>query len=50
MLKANPDNIEALIQLGNDYFDIGEYPKSVEAYDKALQIDPGNAEVLPTKL
>ena len=49
MLKANPDNIEALIQLGNDYFDIGEYPKSVEAYDKALQIDPGNAEVLTDK-
>jgi cytochrome c-type biogenesis protein CcmH/NrfG len=49
MLKANPDNIEALIQLGNDYFDIGEYPNSVEAYDKALQIDPGNAEVLTDK-
>ncbi|MFH0960341.1 MAG: tetratricopeptide repeat protein, partial [Pseudomonadota bacterium] len=49
MLKASPDNVEALIQLGNDYFDIGEYPKSVEAYDKALTIDPGNPEVITDK-
>jgi cytochrome c-type biogenesis protein CcmH/NrfG len=49
MLKANPDNIGALIQLGNDYFDIGEYPKSVEAYDGALKIDPGNPEVITDK-
>ena len=49
MLATNPNNIEAVIQLGNDYFDVGDYQKSVEAYDKALHIDPDNAEVITDK-
>jgi len=46
MLQANPDNLPALIQLGNDYFDAGDFQKAVEAYSKALRIDPGNADVM----
>ncbi len=34
-----------MIQLGNDYFDLGQYDKSIEAYNKAIKIDPQNAEV-----
>ncbi|MGC8604626.1 MAG: tetratricopeptide repeat protein [Desulfomonilaceae bacterium] len=45
MLGATPQNLQALIQLGNDYFDIGNYEKSIEIYEKALKIDPQNAEV-----
>jgi len=45
MLTANPNNVQALIQLGNDYFDIGQYDKSIETYEKALKIDPKNAEI-----
>lgn len=46
MLKESPHNVEALIQLGNDYFDIGQYNKAADAYEKALAIDPRNADVL----
>ncbi len=46
MLKENPQNVEALIQLGNDYFDTNQYEKAVEAYKKALALDPQNADVL----
>ncbi len=45
MLSSNPNNVQALIQLGNDYFDLGQYDKSIEAYNKAIKIDPQNAEV-----
>uniref|UniRef100_A0A7C4EWR5 Tetratricopeptide repeat protein n=1 Tax=Desulfomonile tiedjei TaxID=2358 RepID=A0A7C4EWR5_9BACT len=46
MLKENPHNMEALIQLGNDYFDTAQYEKAVEAYQKALVMDPRNPDVL----
>jgi cytochrome c-type biogenesis protein CcmH/NrfG len=45
MLAANPNNLEALIQLGNDYYDIRNFEKAAEAYQKALQIDPRNPNV-----
>lgn len=46
MLSVNPNNVRALVQLGNDYFDIQSYDKAVEAYRKALKIDPKDADVL----
>ncbi len=46
MLKQNPHNFEALVQLGNDYFDTGQHEKAVESYEKALTIDPRNPDVL----
>lgn len=46
MLARTPDNVDALIQLGNDFFDSGTYPKAVEAYEKALQLKPDNPDVL----
>lgn len=45
MLAVNPNNQEALIQLGNDYFDTGNFSKAVEAYQKALQLNSNNADV-----
>lgn len=45
MLAANPSNLEALIQLGNDYFDAGQFNKAIDTYEKALQIDGKNADV-----
>lgn len=45
MLAVNPNNSEALIQLGNDYFDLHKYDKAVEAYSKALKSEPRNADV-----
>jgi len=46
MLTQNPQNLEALIQLGNDYFDTGNHQQAVEAYQKALGIDPRNPDVM----
>jgi len=46
MLSVNPNNLRALVQLGNDYFDIQSYDKAVETYGKALKIDPKDADVL----
>lgn len=46
MLIAQPDNVEATVQLANDYFDLGNYEKSVEIYQKASSLDPNNADVI----
>lgn len=46
MLQVKPDDLGALIQLGNDYFDTGNHEKAVEYYQKALKIDPRNADVM----
>lgn len=46
LLEANPNNLQALIQLGNDNFDSGDFEKAVQWYQKALQIDPKNADVM----
>jgi cytochrome c-type biogenesis protein CcmH/NrfG len=45
-LTARPDDLGTLVQLGNDYFDLGDHAKAVAAYKKALQIDPRNADVI----
>ncbi len=45
ILKDDPQNLKALIELGNAYFDSGQVDKSIEAYSKALEINPKNADV-----
>jgi cytochrome c-type biogenesis protein CcmH/NrfG len=45
MIAASPDNVSALIQLGNLYFDTNEYDQAVELYEKALQLSPEKADV-----
>jgi tetratricopeptide (TPR) repeat protein len=46
MLDVNPNQLAPLIQLGSDYFDLGNYQKAIDAYKKALLINPKNADVL----
>ncbi len=46
LLKAQPDNIEHMIQIGNLYFDISRPNESIEYYEKALAFDPRNPFVL----
>jgi tetratricopeptide (TPR) repeat protein len=46
MLAARPNDVDVLIQLGNDHFDLGNYEKAREYYQKALEINPHNADVL----
>jgi cytochrome c-type biogenesis protein CcmH/NrfG len=46
LLAKDPKNLQAWITLGNGYFDANQAKKSVQAYSKALAIDPNNANVL----
>lgn len=46
MLAKDPKNLQAWIALGNDYFDANQPQKAVQAYTKALELDPNNPNVL----
>ena len=41
----NPLNLEAWIQLGNEYFDTDQHEKAIQAYQKALELNPADANV-----
>jgi len=43
---SQPQNREAWVALGNAYFDTDQPMKSVEAYNRALALDPKDADVL----
>jgi cytochrome c-type biogenesis protein CcmH/NrfG len=43
--RANPQNVEAWIELGNSYFDTNQYEKAINAYQKSLELKPDNANV-----
>ncbi len=45
ILKADPNNLKALISLGNLYFDSHQPQKAVDVYARALKIDRKNADV-----
>ena len=44
-VAANPSDVAAWINLGNNYFDTAQHEKSIEAYGKALALAPNNANV-----
>lgn len=44
VLKDDPKNLNALIQLGNAYFDTDQFDRAIETYSKTLAIDPQNAD------
>lgn len=41
-----PKNRDALVQLGNAYFDNGQFSSSISAYEAALKLDAKDANVL----
>ena len=43
--EANPGDTKAWTELGNAYFDSGQFEKSISAYRKSLELDPGNPNV-----
>lgn len=45
-LAKAPQNVDLLIRLGNTYFDTDQYPKAIDAYNRALALAPGNTSVL----
>jgi cytochrome c-type biogenesis protein CcmH/NrfG len=44
-LKTNPQDFEALVELGNIHFDQMNYLDAANWYSKALQVQPNNANV-----
>jgi tetratricopeptide (TPR) repeat protein len=46
MLEKDPDNVELLVGLGNNYFDIGQSFAAIEHYEKALKINPDMPDVI----
>jgi tetratricopeptide (TPR) repeat protein len=46
LVARDPKNLQAWIELGNDYFDTHQRQKAIEAYGRALELDPSNPNVL----
>lgn len=45
IVKKDPKNLPALVELGNLYFDSGQPKEAIEAYTQYLAIKPDNADV-----
>jgi cytochrome c-type biogenesis protein CcmH/NrfG len=46
VVARDPKNVQAWIQLGNDYFDTRQPQKAVDAYARALELRPNDPNVL----
>jgi cytochrome c-type biogenesis protein CcmH/NrfG len=46
IVARDPKNVQAWIQLGNDYFDTQQAQKAIEAYGRALELKPNDPNVL----
>jgi tetratricopeptide (TPR) repeat protein len=44
-VRNAPQNAQALIALGNFYFDANQYRKAIDTYLRALAVDPNNPDV-----
>ena len=44
-VQKNPQDFNALVQLGNMYYDARQYPSAIEYYERALKIHPENPDV-----
>ena len=45
-IAKDPKNYEAIVGLGNLYFDAGKQEKAIVMYQKALEINPNDADVM----
>ncbi|HWI41512.1 MAG TPA: tetratricopeptide repeat protein, partial [Verrucomicrobiae bacterium] len=46
IVARDPKNFEAWVMLGNDYFDTSRPQKAIEAYGKALELNPNSPNIL----
>lgn len=46
VVQQEPDNRNAWVRLGHNYFDSGQPMKAIEAYDRALELDDNDPNVL----
>lgn len=45
-VEANPEDRRAWVMLGNAYFDADRPQESIEAYERALRLDPNDPDVI----
>lgn len=45
IVKEDPKNLKALVELGNLYFDTEQADSAIQTYARALELDPKNADV-----
>ncbi len=45
LTRGNPDNADYKAQIGNAYYDMGQYEKAAEAYRQCLELQPDNPSV-----
>jgi len=43
-IATNPKNVDAIVQLGNTYFDAEQWDNAITWYKKAVELDPRNAD------
>jgi tetratricopeptide (TPR) repeat protein len=46
VLAKEPNNRQAWVKLGHNYYDSGDPMKAIEAYDKALELDGNDPDIL----
>ena len=46
IVRQDPKNVGAWIQLGNDYFDTQQRQRAIDAYARALELQPNNPDVI----
>lgn len=46
IVSREPENRQAWVELGHNYFDSNQPMKAIEAYDKALEMDDNDPDVL----
>jgi tetratricopeptide (TPR) repeat protein len=44
IIKSDPKNVDALVQLGNTYFDAEQWENAIQWYRRAVELDPKNAD------
>ena len=45
ILKEDPKNLKALVELGNAYFDSDQLDPAIQTYSKALELDPKTPDI-----
>ena len=44
IIKSDPKNLDAVVQLGNTYFDAEQWEDAIQWYRRAVELDPKNAD------
>lgn len=45
-IKKDPNDLNSMVALANLYYDVQQYPQAIQYYERAAQLQPGNADVI----